>query len=121
VAHYAEAFAVIPGQCFRFVHNGVGHAQHYPGQVDLLARLEDVGHGRTRLKPSVRDITDGRLACLLRLRFDADSVSRRRHVVPRAADAATLASRVAGPYWSEALGALGERIRVAFTPSRCPG
>ena len=30
MAHYAEAFFVAPGQCFRFVHNGVGHAQHCP-------------------------------------------------------------------------------------------
>lgn len=28
MAHYAEAFAVIPGRCFRFVHSGVGHASH---------------------------------------------------------------------------------------------
>jgi hypothetical protein len=28
VPHYAEAFCVQPGQCFRFVHNGVGHAKH---------------------------------------------------------------------------------------------
>jgi hypothetical protein len=28
VAHYAEAFSVMPGQCFRFVHNRVGHAAH---------------------------------------------------------------------------------------------
>ena len=28
VAHYAEAFYVEPGTCFRFRHNGVGHAVH---------------------------------------------------------------------------------------------
>ena len=28
MAHYAEAFAVTPGQCFRFAHSGVGHAAH---------------------------------------------------------------------------------------------
>jgi hypothetical protein len=33
VAHYAEAFYVAPGQCFRFVHNGVGHAKHCPEPV----------------------------------------------------------------------------------------
>ena len=26
--HYAEAFSVQPGRCFRFVHSGVGHAAH---------------------------------------------------------------------------------------------
>jgi len=121
MAHYAEAFYVQPGQRFRFVHNGVGHAKHCPEPMELLARLEDDGHGRTRLEPSVPDITDGRLAYLLRLRFDADSVSGRRYVVPRAADASTLAPRVAGSYRSEALGALGDHMRFAFTPSRCPG
>ena len=28
MAHYAEAFYVEPGTCFRFRHNGVGHAAH---------------------------------------------------------------------------------------------
>jgi hypothetical protein len=28
MAHYAEAFSVEPGQCFRFIHSGVGHAAH---------------------------------------------------------------------------------------------
>jgi hypothetical protein len=28
MSHYAEAFYVEPGQCFRFVHSGVGHAAH---------------------------------------------------------------------------------------------
>jgi hypothetical protein len=28
VAHYAEAFSVELGQCFRFVEAGTGHAQH---------------------------------------------------------------------------------------------
>ncbi len=28
MTHYAEAFYVAPGQCFRFVHNGVGRAAH---------------------------------------------------------------------------------------------
>jgi hypothetical protein len=28
MAHYAEAFYVEVGQCFRFVHSGVGHAAH---------------------------------------------------------------------------------------------
>jgi hypothetical protein len=30
MAHYAEAFYVEPGHCFRFVHSGVGHAKHCP-------------------------------------------------------------------------------------------
>jgi hypothetical protein len=33
MAHYAEAFYIQPGQCFRFVHNGVGYAQHFPAPV----------------------------------------------------------------------------------------
>jgi hypothetical protein len=28
MAHFAEAFSVSRGQCFRLVHNGAGHAQH---------------------------------------------------------------------------------------------
>ena len=28
VANYAEAFYVQPRRCFRFVHNGAGHARH---------------------------------------------------------------------------------------------
>jgi hypothetical protein len=33
VARYAEASSVQPGQCLRFVHSGVGHAQHCPDPV----------------------------------------------------------------------------------------
>jgi len=28
MAHYAEAFSVIPGVCFRFTRSSVGHAAH---------------------------------------------------------------------------------------------
>lgn len=38
MAHYAEAFSVQPGRCFRFVHAGAGHAKHCPEPV--------VGHGQ---------------------------------------------------------------------------
>ncbi len=31
--HYAEAFSTMPGQCFRFVHAGTGHARHCPNPV----------------------------------------------------------------------------------------
>ena len=41
MAHYAEAFAVIPGQCFRFVHNGVGHAVHCREPVVRRGQLMD--------------------------------------------------------------------------------
>ena len=33
VTHYAEAFYPHPGQCFRFAHNDVGHAQHCPEPI----------------------------------------------------------------------------------------
>jgi hypothetical protein len=41
VAHYAEAFCVKPGQCFRFVHAGTGHAQHCPEPVVRRAPFVD--------------------------------------------------------------------------------
>jgi hypothetical protein len=45
VAHYAEAFYPHPGQCFRFTHNGVGHAQHCPEPIIARGRFID-GKGR---------------------------------------------------------------------------
>ena len=41
MAHYAEAFYVAPGQCFRFVHNGVGHAKHCPEPVVSRGQFTD--------------------------------------------------------------------------------
>jgi hypothetical protein len=43
--HYAEAFYPHPGQCFRFVHNGVGHARHCREAVVARGRFID-GKGR---------------------------------------------------------------------------
>jgi hypothetical protein len=43
--HYAEAFSAQPGQCFRFVHNGVGHAHHCPESIVIRGQFED-GKGR---------------------------------------------------------------------------
>lgn len=43
--HYANAFSPELGQCFRFVHNGVGHAQHCPGPVVARGQFTD-GKGR---------------------------------------------------------------------------
>jgi hypothetical protein len=39
--HYAEAFCVIPGQCFRFVHSGFGHAIHCHQRVASRGRFKD--------------------------------------------------------------------------------
>ncbi len=41
MAHYSEAFSVQPGQCFRFVHNGVGHARHCPDPVTRHSTFVD--------------------------------------------------------------------------------
>jgi hypothetical protein len=41
MAHYPEAFAVLPGQCFRFVHSGVGHASHCRDPVVCRGRFKD--------------------------------------------------------------------------------
>ena len=41
MAHYAEAFYVAPGQCFRFVHSGVGHAKHCPDPVVSRGQFTD--------------------------------------------------------------------------------
>ncbi|MGA8725829.1 MAG: hypothetical protein WB565_12355 [Acidimicrobiales bacterium] len=41
MTHYAEAFYVEPGQCFRFVHNGVGHAAHCREPVVVRGRFTD--------------------------------------------------------------------------------
>ena len=43
--HYAEAFSVQPGQCFRFVHNGVGHAKHCPAPATRHGTFVD-GKGK---------------------------------------------------------------------------
>jgi hypothetical protein len=39
--YYAEAFFVQPGQCFRMVHSGVGHAMHCPAPVEWHGRFQD--------------------------------------------------------------------------------
>jgi hypothetical protein len=41
MAHYTEAFSVQTGQCFRFVHNGVGHAKHCPEPVTRRGQFVD--------------------------------------------------------------------------------
>ena len=45
MAHYAEAFSVHPGQCFGFLHNGVGHAKHCPEPVNRHGTFVD-GKGK---------------------------------------------------------------------------
>jgi hypothetical protein len=45
MTHYAEAFSVQPGQCFRFVHNGVGHAKRCPAPVTRHGTFVD-GKGK---------------------------------------------------------------------------
>jgi hypothetical protein len=49
VAHYAEAYFVEPGQCFRFVHNGVGHANHCPEPVVARGQFIDGAGKRWRV------------------------------------------------------------------------
>ena len=49
MTHYAEAFAVIPGQCFRFVNNGVGHASHCREPVVRRGQLIDGKGGRWQI------------------------------------------------------------------------
>jgi hypothetical protein len=43
VEHYAEAFCLTAGECFRFVHNGVGHASHCPNALVWRGRFKDGG------------------------------------------------------------------------------
>jgi hypothetical protein len=45
MAHYAEALSVQPGKCFRFIHNGAGHAQHCPEPVTRHGTFVD-GKGK---------------------------------------------------------------------------
>jgi hypothetical protein len=45
MTHYASAFYVQPGQCFRFVHSGVGHAAHCREPVVVHGTFID-GKGR---------------------------------------------------------------------------
>ena len=45
---YAEAFSTTPGQCFRFIHAGTGHAQHCPNPVARQgAFIDATGKGWT--------------------------------------------------------------------------
>jgi hypothetical protein len=39
--HYAEAFSVIPGHCFRFSHSGQGHACHCSHPATIHDRFVD--------------------------------------------------------------------------------
>jgi hypothetical protein len=48
--HYAEAFYAQPGQCFRFVHSGVGHAQHCPEPVTHHGVFVDAKGKRWRVE-----------------------------------------------------------------------
>jgi hypothetical protein len=43
LTHYAEAFALLPGRCFRMVHaeDGTGHAQHCPYITEWRGRFQD--------------------------------------------------------------------------------
>jgi hypothetical protein len=41
MSHYAEAFFVQPGQCFRFTHSGVGHAAHCRGAIVQRGQFVD--------------------------------------------------------------------------------
>ncbi len=41
MAHYADAFCVELGQCFRFVHAGTGHARHCPEPVARRGQFVD--------------------------------------------------------------------------------
>ena len=45
VEHYAEAFSIQPGRCFRFVGKGVGHAAHCREPVVARGTFVD-GNGR---------------------------------------------------------------------------
>ena len=65
MAHYAEAFYVQPGQCFRFVHNAVGHAKHCPEPVvsrgtftDRTGKRWQVEACRKHAKKSTKPATD---------------------------------------------------------------
>jgi hypothetical protein len=57
MAHYAEAFYVAPGQCFRFVHNGVGHAKHCPEPVVSRGTFAD-GTGKRWKVQACREHAD---------------------------------------------------------------
>ena len=50
MGHYAEAFAVIPGRCFRFTHAGTGHARHCPGRVVTTGTFRDGTGKRYRVE-----------------------------------------------------------------------
>jgi hypothetical protein len=58
--HYAEAFSVIPGQCFRFVHSGVGHAQHCREPVVCYGRFTDAKGKSYRLARDLRNVEAAR-------------------------------------------------------------
>ena len=45
MGHYTEAFFVEPGSCFRFCHNGVGHAAHCREPVVARGQFID-GNGK---------------------------------------------------------------------------
>ena len=43
LAHYAESFCLISGQCFRMIQaeDGTGHAQHCPYPIEWRGRFKD--------------------------------------------------------------------------------
>jgi hypothetical protein len=41
MTYYAEAFSIRPGQCFRFIQAGTGHAQDCPAEVAVRGRFRD--------------------------------------------------------------------------------
>ena len=41
MAHYDDAFSVTEGRCFRFVHSGVGNAQHCPDPIVARGTFTD--------------------------------------------------------------------------------
>ncbi|MGA8726815.1 MAG: hypothetical protein WB565_17410 [Acidimicrobiales bacterium] len=49
MTHYAEAFYVEPGTCFRFRHNGVGHAAHCRKPVVARGQFIDGSGKRWRV------------------------------------------------------------------------
>jgi hypothetical protein len=41
LAHYAESFCCLPGQCFRLIQAETGHAQHCPYIPEWRGRFQD--------------------------------------------------------------------------------
>jgi hypothetical protein len=58
MAHYANAYSSEPGQCFRFVHNGVGHAQHCREPVVTRGQFKDNKGKRWKVDACVEHAED---------------------------------------------------------------